>query len=78
MLGMKVAPKLRRNRKITITTSAIVSINSNFTSSTEARMVVVRSVRTCTLMDCGSDAFNWGSSDVTRSTTPIMFAPGCR
>ena len=40
---MTVAQKLRRNRKITITTSATVSINVNCTSATEARMVSVRS-----------------------------------
>ena len=47
MPGMMVAEALRRNRKMTITTSAVVSISSNSTSSTEARMVVVRSVMTC-------------------------------
>ena len=59
-LGITVAEKLRRKRKITITTRPTVSISSNCTSLTEARMVVVRSVSTCTLMDCGSDAFNCG------------------
>ena len=39
-----VAQKLRRNRKITITTSTIVSISVNSTSFTEAWMVVVRSI----------------------------------
>ena len=41
-LGISVAEKLRRNRKITITTSAMASISSNCTSWTEARIVVVR------------------------------------
>src|SRR5580658_8377542 len=41
--GMNVAQKLRRNNNITSTTSTIVSISVNSTSSTEARMVVVRS-----------------------------------
>ena len=44
-LGMIVAETVRRNKKITSTTSAMVSINSNCTSRTEARMVVVRSVK---------------------------------
>ena len=44
-LGMIVAERFRRNRKITITTSATVSISSNCTSFTDARIVVVRSVR---------------------------------
>jgi hypothetical protein len=39
-----VADALRRNRKITITTSATASSSSNCTSCTEARMVTVRSV----------------------------------
>ena len=44
-LGMIVAARLRRNRKMTMTTRPTVSISSNCTSSTEARIVVVRSVR---------------------------------
>ncbi len=47
-LGIIVAAKLRRKRNITITTSAIVSINSNCTSFTDARIVVVRSVNVVT------------------------------
>src|SRR5207245_793918 len=45
MLGIRVADRLRRKRKITITTSPTVSISVNCTSRTEARIVVVRSVR---------------------------------
>ena len=41
MPGMMVAAMLRRKRNMTITTSATVSISSNCTSLTEARMVVV-------------------------------------
>ena len=37
-LGMIVAERLRRNRKITITTSTTVSFSVNFTSFTDARM----------------------------------------
>ena len=48
MPGIMVAERLRRNRKITITTSPMVSISSNSTSATEARMVVVRSEMTST------------------------------
>ena len=47
-LGMVVAETLRKNRKMTMTTSATVSMSSNSTSLTEARMVVVRSVSTST------------------------------
>ena len=52
---MTVAQKFRRNRKITITTSATVSIRVNRTSLTEARMVWVRSDRIETLMSFGID-----------------------
>src|ERR1039458_8039779 len=41
MLGITVAEKLRRNRKITSTTSASVSTSVNLTSFTEASMVAV-------------------------------------
>ena len=42
-LGMTVAERLRRNRKITSTTSATVSFNVNFTSFTDSRMDCERS-----------------------------------
>ena len=77
-LGIMVADRLRRNRKITITTSATVSSNSNCTSSTDARMVLVRSVRICTSIDFGSVEVSCGSNSFTRSTTWMMLAPGCR
>jgi hypothetical protein len=54
--GITVAEMLRRNRNITSTTSTIVSIISNCTSATDARMVLVRSVRITTCTDAGSDA----------------------
>ncbi|MNN09585.1 hypothetical protein D3C81_1224710 [compost metagenome] len=76
--GMMVAGILRRNRKITSTTSAIASSSSNCTSSTEARMVVVRSVSNCTWTDAGSAFCSCGSRALMRSTTSITFAPGWR
>ena len=42
-LGMSVAETLRRNRKITSTTSAMASSSVNSTSCTEARIVTERS-----------------------------------
>ena len=78
MLGITVAARFRRNRKITITTRAMVSIISNCTSFTDARIVVVRSVSTSTFTAAGMDARSCGSSLVTRSTTAMMLAPGCR
>ena len=76
--GMAVAERVRRNRKITITTSATASISSNWTSATELRMVTVRSVSTATCTADGSDACSWGKSRLMRSTTSITLAPGCR
>ena len=54
-LGMIVAARLRRKRKMTSTTRATASISSNCTSLTEARMVVVRSVSTETLTAGGRE-----------------------
>ena len=53
---MMVAGMLRRNRKITSTTSPTASESSNSTSSTEARMVVVRSVSGVIVIAAGSEA----------------------
>src|ERR1700728_4320053 len=53
-LGMIVAGRLRRNRKITRTTSATARPSSNSTSATEARIVVVRSVSTATFTAPGA------------------------
>ena len=75
---MTVAGTLRRNRKITITTSATASISSNCTSDTEARIVVVRSVSSDTSTLPGSVSFNCGSSALARLTTSITLAPGWR
>ena len=77
-LGMNVAGRLRRNRKITITTSATASRSSNCTSATDPRIVTVRSVSSVTSIAEGSDACSDGSSFFTRSTTSITFVPGCR
>ena len=76
MLGMIVADRLRRNRKMTITTSATVSISSNCTSATEARIEVVRSVRISIFTDEGSEACKRGIRALMRSTTAMMLAPG--
>ena len=42
-LGMSVAETLRRNRKITSTTRAMVSTSVNCTSCTDSRMATERS-----------------------------------
>ena len=77
-LGIAVAERFRKNRNTTITTSPMASISSNSTSSTDARIVVVRSVSICTFTALGSDACSCGNSFLMRSTTLMMFAPGCR
>ena len=58
---MSVAGRLRRNRKMTRTTSATARTSSNWTSSTEARIVVVRSLSTETSIDGGSESRSRGS-----------------
>ena len=75
---MMVADTLRRNRKITSTTSATVSSSENCTSCTEARIVTVRSVRIETFTSAGRLAWSCGSSFLIRSTTWMMLAPGWR
>ena len=77
-LGMIVADGLRRNRKITITTKAMVSMSSNCTSRTDARMVSVRSVRMVVWIDEGSELKSCGRTALMLSTTWMMFAPGWR
>ena len=76
--GITVAQKLRRNMKITITTSATVSINVNCTSATDARMVWVRSEMTFTLTAAGIDAWSTGNIALTRPTVSMTLAPGWR
>ncbi len=75
---MIVAAKVRKNTKITATTSAMHSSSSNSTSATEARTVVVRSVSAVILMTAGIVARSFGSSALIRSTTSMMLAPGWR
>ena len=77
-LGITVAERLRRNRKITSTTSAIVSSSVNFTSSTEARIDSERSNITSSFTDAGICERNEGSSLLIESTTSTVFVPGWR
>ena len=77
-LGMRVALALRRKTKITSTTRTTASSSSNMTSCTEARIVTVRSVTSCTSTEAGSAAVSEGRRLFTRSTTSITLAPGWR
>ena len=63
---------------MTSTTRAIVSISSNSTSSTEARIVVVRSVIGSIFTPGGMEASICGSSSRILFTTLIMLDPGWR
>ena len=77
MLGMTVAQKLRRNTNITITTRAMDSISVNSTSSTEARMVSVRSMIVVTWMEGGMLDSSCGSFRLMVSTVLMTLEPGC-
>jgi len=75
--GMMVAQAVRRNKKITITTSAMVNASVNSTSRTAALMVVVRLAIVSTLIDGGTEASACGSSAWTRCTASMTLAPPC-
>ena len=66
MPGIIVAEALRRNRNITRTTRAVVSINSNSASSTDARMVVVRSEMIRALDPVGQGILDLGEERLHR------------
>ena len=77
-LGIRVAGTFLRKAKMTKTTRMTASVSSTSTSSTEARIVLVRSVRTATSTDGGSEAWRAGRSFLMLSTTLITLAPGWR
>jgi hypothetical protein len=76
-LGMTVAQNVRRKMKMTATTSPMVKSNVSCTSSTAARMVCVRSLKICTLIEGGMAACKRGSWPLMRSTVSMTLAPGC-
>src|ERR1041384_1380951 len=77
MAGIIVADVLRRKRKITRITRAIVANIVIWMSWKAARMVFDRSLRIFTWTVGGSCACMAGSSFLTSSVTWIVFAPGC-
>src|SRR5882724_11960050 len=77
-LGIKVVRTSRRKTKTTRMTRQMEMVSDLWTSFTEARMVVVRSITTLVWMDCGMEASNCGSNASTRSTVSMMLAPGWR
>jgi hypothetical protein len=68
-LGIMVAGRLRRNKKITSTTNATARISSNSTSDTEARIVCVRSLNMPISNAGGMSAMTAGSNFFTESAT---------
>ena len=76
--GMMVADALRRNRKITRTTSVIEIARWNCTSATEFRIDSERSSRNCISIAAGTWARNAGNRSRTASTTATVLASGWR
>ena len=76
--GMMVACTLRRKIQMTAMTRTTASTSSSCTSCTVARMVVVRSVTTCTRTCPGRACCSCGSKRVMLSATVMTLAPGWR
>ncbi len=77
-LGITVAERLRRNRKITITTSAKVSRSVNCTSLADCSMIVLLSRKTPSSTEVGNLSRNIGSRFRTARATATVLVPGCR
>ena len=77
-LGMIVAERFRRNRKITSTTSVSVSSSVNCTSLAELLIETLLSRRTSSLTEAGRFSRKPGSSAFTASATSMVFVPGWR
>ncbi len=77
-LGMTVADRLRRNRKMTSTTSTTVKISVSWMSWIDSRIDCERSSRICRFSAAGSCAWICGSSRLMASTVSTVLAPGWR
>ena len=77
-LGMTVADRLRRKRKMTSTTRHTVSTSVNLTSATDALMDSDRSNRMFSFTAAGNCRSNSGSSLLMDSTTSTVLVPGWR
>ena len=75
-VGIIVARTFLRNRKITMTTSAIASSKENCTSFTELRIEIERSFNTSRLTEAGNCSRNCGISARMASTTATVLVPG--
>ena len=76
--GIAVARRLRRKRKITITTRQSATKRVNFTSSTEAFTVSDRSFSVAISTDGGICERSSDTAVFTRSATATVLVPGCR
>src|SRR5437879_6167025 len=76
--GIMVADRLRRNRKMTITTRQTVSASVYSTSRMDARIDVDATKLIPRLIDGGISLRNTGSSFLTLSTTSTVLEPGWR
>src|SRR2546428_5831963 len=77
-LGIAVADRLRRNRKITRTTRKSVRRSVNLTSLTEASIETDRSYRTLSETEAGSSLRKVGRRERTVWATATVFVPGWR
>ena len=73
-----MAGTLRRNTKITATTSTMASTSSNAASDTDERITPVLSDTTVTFMPAGSVDSSCGNCFMIWLTVAITFAPGWR
>ncbi len=76
--AMMVARIVRRKISTTMMTSATLRISVNWTSRTDARMLVVASCTTVSVAPTGIERCSLGSSLRMRSTVSITLAPGWR
>ncbi len=76
--GITVPQSLRRKRRMTPTTSTIVSSKVCCTSATLARIVWVRSDTIWILSDGGSEASSCGNAFLIPSTVAMTLAPDWR
>ncbi len=76
--GTSVARPLRRNANTTRMTRITAMISVISTSRNEVRIVTERSTARLTSIAGETEARNCGISAFTRSTIPMMLAPGCR
>src|SRR5260370_21524035 len=77
-VGMIVALTLRRNRKMTSTTTPIANNKENCTSLTDSRIDSDRSYKTSSLIEAGNCWRNAGSKLRIASTTATVLVPGWR